>query len=290
MPAFSGNIPAAYHTLLGPMLFEPYARDLAARLRRAALPPDARVLELAAGTGIVTKCILDALPAPAQPSVGGGTPAPTVSAAALSTPSLAALVATDISEPMLALARSYLPADPRLTLAPADACSLPCAAQSFDALVCQFGVMFFPDKAQAMREARRVLRPRGVYLFNVWNSLAENPIAGAVHRELAAIFPASPPAFLSTPFGFSDTAQIERLLRAAGFTRVAIEDVRVPCTVPTAQHAARAFLEGTPLAVDLAERGADAAAVRARVAARLAADFGAAPCHAALSALVIEAR
>jgi ubiquinone/menaquinone biosynthesis C-methylase UbiE len=266
-PAFAGSIPENYHRILGPILFETYARDMAARVSALKLPAGARVLEIAAGSGIVTKALMGAMPA------------------------RSALVATDLSEPMLAIARTFVPADPRLTFSQADGCALPFKDREFDAIVCQYGVMFFPDKVKAMQEARRVLKPGGTYLFNVWDSLERNPIAAAVQAELDAMYPQNPPSFLrKMPFGWFDRAEIERVVRAGGFQHVKLTDVTAECVAADAEKAARAFVTGTPVAADLAERKADIEAVVARVAGVLGARFGKSPCRAVMSAVVVEAR
>ncbi len=262
--AFVGSIPQTYHTCLGPLLFETYARDLVARLQPQ---PGSRILELACGTGVVTREFARSMPADAS------------------------LTATDLNETMLNVARPFVGADPRVTFRQADACSLPFDDGSFDSLVCQYGVMFFPDKVQAMREARRVLVPGGRYLFNVWDSLEHNPIPRTVHETVAAIFPNSPPDFLkSAPYGYSDRAEIERVLRAAGFTDITAESLQFPSSAPTAEDAARGLVEGTPLLVALKDRGVtDPGDVRRAVAKALAARFGERPCRSTMRAIVFSA-
>ena len=171
---FSGSIPALYDKYLGPLIFEPYAEDLAQRL--SALDA-ARVLEAAAGTGIVTRALLRALPG----SV--------------------AIVATDLNQPMVDHAAAQVSSS-RVTWQQADAQSLPFPDGAFDAVVCQFGVMFFPDKRQAYREARRVLKPGGRFIFNVWDKLECNEFAALVVAAAIDVFPNDPPLFLArTPHG-----------------------------------------------------------------------------------------
>lgn len=263
--AFVGSIPQTYHRFLGPLLFEGYAADLVRRLH----PREGeRILELACGTGIVTRLLAQTLP------------------------SGATLAATDLNEAMLGVARSHVGVDTRVTFRQADACTLPFGDTAFDAIVCQYGVMFFPDKLKAMREARRVLEPARTsrYLFNVWDSLASNPIPRVVHETVAAMFPANPPRFLgATPYGYNERDEIERVLRAAGFTNVSVEAVELPSSAPTAEDAARALVEGTPLLAELKERGVqDATPIRAAVAEALAKRFGERPCAATMQALVFE--
>ena len=264
-PTFSGSVPNTYHNFLGPLIFDAYAKDMTARLAHV-LKHNARVLELAAGTGIVTKQVLAALPASAK------------------------LTVTDISEPMLGVAKSAL-SDPRLTFQPADACQLPFPDKSFDALVCQYGVMFFPDKVQAMKEARRVLTPGGTYIFNIWDSFEHNPIPKTVHETLAALIPTNPIPFLAKmPYGYSDRAEIERVTRAGGFINVKIETVEFPCSAPTAADVARAWVEGTPILAALTERGiTDPSPFRAATEKALAAKFGNAPCRSTMRAIVATA-
>jgi ubiquinone/menaquinone biosynthesis C-methylase UbiE len=265
--AFSGSIPETYHAALGPLLFEPYARDLAARLTRAGLGPGTRVLELACGTGIVTRRLLEVLPRDG------------------------ALVATDISEPMLGQAKRNVPADARVTFAQADACVLPFSDAEFDAIVCQYGVMFFPEKEKAMREARRVLRAGGVYLFNVWDSLEHNAMPRIVQRTLDERFGAGAAGFLrKLPHGWSDRAEIERVVRAGGFSSVRVETLAVQTSAPDAATIARGYLLGTPNAGTLAELKADAEAVVAQAGKAIAAELGDRPCRGTVQAVVVEAR
>jgi ubiquinone/menaquinone biosynthesis C-methylase UbiE len=269
-PAFAGSIPRTYHDLLGPLIFEPYANDLAARV--AALRP-LRILETACGTGIVTRKLLAAIQA-------NSAPAPT-----------AELVATDISEPMLAIARQQVGPAANLTFQPVDACTLPFPDRSFDTLVCQYGFMFFPDKVQAMKEARRVLKPGARLLFNVWDSLDHNPIPSRAHDLMLARFPANPPMFLAEkPFGWSNRAEIERTVRAGGFTNATLETLSFPSQAPTAAEAARAWIEGTPLLPALAERGfPDPTQIREELTRTLARDFGDHPCRSTMQAVVVTA-
>ncbi len=261
--AFTGSVPRTYHTYLGPLIFQDYAKDLA---RRLAVKPGERVLELACGTGIVTRELVR--------GVGGG----------------ASVMATDLNPAMLEVAKPEV-GDGKVEYQAADACSLPFADRSFDAIACQYGVMFFPDKVKSMREARRVLKPGGRYAFNVWDSLEHNPIAKMVHETLAAMYPANPPTFLgSTPYAWFDRTEIERVVRAGGFERCRIETVGFPCTAPQAEDAARGFVEGTPLFGALTERGVkDFAPVRAAVTKALAAKFGEKPCVSTMRAVVVMA-
>ena len=223
--AFVGSIAELYEECLVPVLFAPYAADLVARA--VALGP-ARVLEIAAGTGAVTRPLAAALPE-------------------------AEIVATDLNPDMIAINRKRGEAA-NVAYATADAQALPFDDARFDLVLIQFGAMFFPDKVGAYREARRVLRPGGTLLFNVWDSLAANPASDALHRAVRDACPEPKPDFLArTPFGYHDRARIEADLRAAGFAEVRIE--RVERFSPPGDPAAlaRGLCLGSPLAGELAE-------------------------------------
>ena len=238
---FTGSVPALYDRHLGPLLFVPYARDIAARA--AALGPG-RALETAAGTGIVTAALAAALPD-------------------------AEIVATDLNQAMLDIAAARrLPA--RVSYLAADAQALPFGDASFDLVVCQFGAMFFPDRVGAYGEARRVLRPGGRFLFNVWDSLAHNPVSALLGDTVAALFPDDPPSFFRrVPFGYHDTARIEADLHAAAFADVAIETVSQVSRVD-AHAAATGLCQGSPMGAEIEARGGDPAAVVTIAAAALA--------------------
>jgi ubiquinone/menaquinone biosynthesis C-methylase UbiE len=258
---FSGSVPAFYDRQLGPALFEPYAEDLVSRL---PMRDGLRVLEVACGTGIVTRRLREALPHSAT------------------------LVATDLNEPMITYARTAVAA-PGISWQQADAQALAFSDGSFDVVVCQFGVMFLPDKVQGFREARRVLAPGGLLLANVWQSLDANPAAGAIHAALAQLFPADPPRFLETPYGYHDSDRIRADMVEAGWRDVKLEDVYLHGLSPSAADFAAGFALGTPLTHELAERGADADAVAHALTAAVLPLGDQRPFTPALAATVISA-
>src|SRR5882724_13528873 len=188
--AFSGSIPKLYETYLVPLIFEAYAADL---VRRLASRSPTRVLEVAAGTGVVTRVLASVLPEHVS------------------------IVATDLNQAMLDHASSLGTKRP-VEWRQADSMRLPFQDETFDAVVCQFGVMFFPDKAKAFSEARRVLRSGGVFMFSVWDRINENEFADTVTTALESLFPEDPPRFLARiPYGYHDRVTIERDLANGGF-------------------------------------------------------------------------
>jgi SAM-dependent methyltransferase len=258
---FQGSVPVFYDRFLGNFYFEPYAADLA---RRLAVGREGRVLEVACGTGILTRRLRAAMPKDAQ------------------------LVATDLSEPMIEYARSKLwGAD--IHWRTADAQALPFKDGAFDAVVCQFGLMFLTDRALGFREARRVLGPGGTFLANVWCSLDDNPTAGAAHRTLVGMFPENPPRFFETPYGCHDPSAIEVLAHDAGFANVTIERVDLEGHAPSARHVAMGFVRGFPLGAALQEREADMDVVVDKIARALRDGEGPMPYAAPLAALVVTA-
>jgi SAM-dependent methyltransferase len=224
---FAGSIPALYDRYLVPLLFVPYAKDLAAR---AAATGARRILEIAAGTGAVTERMLAAMPE-------------------------AELVATDLNPAMLEVAAARIES-PHVTFQAADAQALPFPDGAFDALVCQFGVMFFPDRIGAYREARRVLKPGGVFLFNAWGRVEENGLTAALAEAMGEIFPDDPPDFFRrVPFGYHDVARIETDLETAGFTGIEIESVEKRSRIGSAREAAIGLCQGSPLRAEIEARG-----------------------------------
>lgn len=169
--------------------------------------------------------------------------------------------------------------------------ALPFEDRTFDAVVCQFGVMFFPGKVQAYQEARRVLKPGGHFLFNVSDQISANEFADAVTESLVGLFPKDPPRFMARiPHGYHDVATISAELEAAGFTRIAIETVPARSRTPSAHDAATAFCQGTPLRAEIEARDPTSLeAATTKAAEALSARFGAGSIEGALRAHVATA-
>ncbi len=261
---FAGSIPDIYSRFMVPMLFEPYALDLAERLSR--IEPQS-VLETAAGTGVLTRAVAARLPGAAR------------------------IVATDLNQPMLDHAATLTPGDERITWQQADAMALPMQDGVFDAVVCQFGAMFFPDKPHAYREARRVLRPGGTFLFSVWDRISESPFTDVVTQALADVFPEDPPRFMArTPHGYFDLDGIRGHVEEAGFADIRIDIVDRISRAPSPLHAATGLCQGSPLRNEIEARAPSRLKeATERAAAALAGRFGTGAIEGPMRAFVITA-
>lgn len=252
VPSFSGSIPALYDRYLVPLIFNVYATDLVTRLATLLGEGPAALLEVAAGTGAVTRALAAGLPASVV------------------------ITATDLSQPMLDHAVEVGTARP-VQWRRADALALPFDDGSFDVVVCQFGVMFFPDRRAGFAEIRRVLRPGGAFMFNVWDRLETNEFARIVTDVAAEVFPDDPPIFMRRiPHGYFDVAEIDRDLVAAGFTRPPrFETLEARSVATSAQIPAVALCQGTPFRFEIVQRNpALLDDVTARAAAAIAREFG----------------
>jgi ubiquinone/menaquinone biosynthesis C-methylase UbiE len=262
---FAGSIPDIYDTYLVPLIFEAYASDLARRVAEAA---PAQVLETAAGTGVVTRAL--------APLLENG----------------ARYLVSDLNQPMLERAASRQNADERIIWRQADALDLPFEEDSFDAVCCQFGVMFFPDRIAGYRETLRVLKPGGRFLFNVWDRIEHNDFARVVTDAVGAMFPDDPPEFLArTPHGYPDVEQIDADLRKAGLSAFEIVTLQERSDAPSARHPAVAYCQGTPLRNEIEARDPGALETATdRAAGAIAKAYGEGPVSGKIQAHVIVAR
>ncbi|HET7679042.1 MAG TPA: class I SAM-dependent methyltransferase [Xanthobacteraceae bacterium] len=262
--AFVGSIPQHYDQGLGPMIFVDSAADIA---RRVTASNPTRVLETAAGTGILTRCLRDHLPAAAH------------------------LTATDLNAPMLEIARAKFRSGEQVEFQPADATALPFADGGFDVVVCQFGVMFFPDKDKSYREVYRLLAPGGRYLFNVWDSHRHNPFGRIAHETAGRFFPADPPQFYSVPFSCYQIDPIKESLIAAGFTDINVAVVKLEKEISDAAMFARGIVYGNPLIDQIRARGSVAPErVFDALVQELRREFGSDPGRMPLQAIVFSAK
>ncbi|MFF3492308.1 class I SAM-dependent methyltransferase [Streptomyces sp. NPDC002795] len=252
-------MPEAYERHLVPVFFRPFAADLAARA--ADLRPH-RVLELAAGTGALTTAVLDAAPD-------------------------ARVLATDLNEAMVIRGAAQ---EPRADWRQADAQQLPFPDASFDLVLCQFGVMFFPDRPGAYGEVRRVLAPEGRFLFNSWGPLASHGFSAAFQDALEASIPEGAPRFLpDIPHGYADPALVAEDLAAAGLALDTAEEVTLEGVAESAASVATGLLTGTPVSAALASRP-DTEAIHAAVTRAMTDSLGTGPATASMTATVYTAR
>ncbi|QOZ71940.1 class I SAM-dependent methyltransferase [Bradyrhizobium arachidis] len=262
---FAGSIPKIYDEYLVPMIFSVYAEDIA---RRVAARSPSVLLEIAAGTGAVTRAVAAALPRGIR------------------------YVATDLNELMLAVAAKRQGDDDRITWRQADGMALPFGDAEFDVVCCQFGAMFFPDRVKAYGEVKRVLKDDGTFVFNVWDRIEDNVLSDEATAALARMFPDDPPRFMSrTPHGYHDKALIRSDLERAGFRDISIETRTETGRAPSAEYAATALCQGTPLRSEIEAR--DASKLQAAtdlVAAELRSRHGSGAVDGKIQAIVIEAR
>jgi SAM-dependent methyltransferase len=243
------------------MWFQPYAADLASRLKADR---NTKVLEIAAGTGILTEELLRVLPAGAK------------------------LVSTDLNPPMLEIAQARIRGNIEWRVA--DALNLPFSGEAFDAVVCQFGVMFFPDRVKGYREIKRVLRNNGKYLFNVWGSLEENYVPGKIATIVRAQFPKDPPNLFNLIYGYFQRDAIASDLRAGGFEVFDIEEVKFHTGTFWAEQIAVGVTQGLTLANFFESNQVDGRAVAFEIERGLIQEFGSDRIPMDLKAWVIQAQ
>jgi ubiquinone/menaquinone biosynthesis C-methylase UbiE len=251
-----------YDQFYGPLFFEPYAIEVAKRIDPV---PVSIALEIAAGTGRVTRHIRERIPASAK------------------------LIASDISEDMLAEAKKklgHLDIDWQII----DAQQLPFSDNSIDLVVCCFGYMFVPDKPKAFAEVYRVLRPGGMFLFTTWDELEHNA-ASCTSISVAKEYLEEPlPDSYNLATSMNDEALIRPLLQDAKFSKITIEKVKLFSVSPTAKEAAYGLVEGGHIFKDIKKRNpAWIDEIKVKVENELAEKFGAAPMIAPISALISQA-
>jgi ubiquinone/menaquinone biosynthesis C-methylase UbiE len=227
--SFTGSIPEIYDKHLGPMLFEFSAKDLSGRIKDK-IYSKSKILEVACGTGISTHYLREALPQSTH------------------------ITATDLNPAMLDFAKKKHANLSGVTFKIADALSLPFDDQGFDAVICQFGIMFFPDKSKGLSEMIRMLKPGGILAFNVWDSMKQNKSVALAHETITSFFEINPPQFLTTPFGFYDVDYIKSLMTKTGFINIESHVVTETVEELDATHIAKGFVEGNPGVIEINER------------------------------------
>jgi SAM-dependent methyltransferase len=251
-------MPEAYERWLAPTVFHPFAVDLA---RRVSAHAPRRVLELAAGTAVLTRELVAVVPS-------------------------AELTATDLNDAMVDFGRQRAPG---AAWRQADAMDLPFGAGQYDLVVCQFGVMYFPEKRVAFAEARRVLTPEGTLLFNTWGTVEQHDFQAAVVAGLEVAFPQDAPTFIvSVPHGYTDVEVIVADLHAGGFDCAVVESVTLEGHAESVADVAAGYCYGTPRRAGIEARG-DLAATTAIVAKEMEARLGKGAVTGRMTAHVIEA-
>lgn len=224
--SFSGNIPENYDRYLGPFLFEPYAQDIVERINN----PDAKnILEIACGTGRVTKYLRKAFPYTVK------------------------LIATDINTDMLKVAKKNIQ-DNSVEFKVVDAVDLPFADNTFDLIICQFGYMFVPDKSKAFSEAFRVLKKGGCLLFNTWDKIDNNPLVHTVNKIVIDFFESSPPQFYQIPFSMYKKDEILKLMKDAKFTNINIAKVKKESSSHSALEVVKGLITGNPVYNEIVQK------------------------------------
>jgi ubiquinone/menaquinone biosynthesis C-methylase UbiE len=258
---FGGSIAKDYDAGLGPVIFKDYADEMA---RRAAMGNAERLLETACGTGIVTRALRDMLPSAVE------------------------LTATDLTRDMMAVAQAKFRPDENVRFDTADGMALPFPDGSFDAIVCQFGMMFYPDKDKGYREAYRVLASGGRYLFSVWDSHRYNAFGRITHSVVEACFPQNPPPFYRIPFGYNSIDAIKDQVAKAGFTNLTVSVLPREKTIPDLKSFTRGIVFGGPLRVQIEGQGGDPRAIQDAVTTAMEKEFGT-PATLQLQAILFEA-
>jgi ubiquinone/menaquinone biosynthesis C-methylase UbiE len=260
--SFTGSIPEYYDKYLGPLLFEEYSIDIAKRMN---VPSGGKVLEIAAGTGLASRHIRQAMPEDAQ------------------------LTVTDLNDAMLNIARAKIGKAENVSFESADAQELPFEDKSFDSVLCQFGIMFFPDKQKGVDEAYRVLKAGGEYLFSVWDSYEHNPLIKLVNDTLMKLFPENPPPFLDVPLGYFKIDEIKEVLEKANFKGIEIDVLPEQIRTDDARNVANGFILGNPLSLQIPELGEDLDKVIDKITAEVIRTYGKDTIEASKQAIVFKA-
>ncbi|TNE59876.1 MAG: class I SAM-dependent methyltransferase [Bacteroidetes bacterium] len=246
--AFSGDIPAFYHTHLGPLFFEPYAADMASRIRKQG---PQKVLEIACGTGILTRQLANELPEGSH------------------------LVATDLNPSMLDYASALLSQTPAISWDIADAVDLSYPDNTFDCVASQFGAMFYSDRPRAYAEALRVLKPGGTFYMLTWDSMEKNPVSRIAHQTLESFFPFDTPGFFRVPWAYYEESLIRAELKAGGFEQIEHIPLAFSGKATSSLSVAKGLMRGTPVHPAILERDASLLEpIQRELSARIAAQFG----------------
>jgi ubiquinone/menaquinone biosynthesis C-methylase UbiE len=221
---FTAGIAEIYEKYLAPVFFISTSKDLVTHIPGSP----AKILELATGTGQVTRILVERYPD-------------------------AKIFATDLNPGMLGVAKRIVTSE-NISWDIVNAEEIPYSSDEFDALICQFGIMFFPDKQKALGEAYRVLKPGGTITFNTWDKLESNHICKLADDAVKSVFKVDPPQFYHVPFSMYDTDEMTKMMQSAGFKNIKIENRKIEGFSDSAENAVLAFTEGNPIAEQIKER------------------------------------
>jgi ubiquinone/menaquinone biosynthesis C-methylase UbiE len=259
--SFTGSIAENYEKYLVPIFFEPYSKDIADRLPAQGI---SSLLEIACGTGQVTRVIAGKLPH-------------------------IMIAATDLNPDMITIARKQMGEKPNIVWKTADAQELPYNDNEFDCAVCQFGLMFIPDRQKSINETYRVIRKGGKYIFNTWDSMQNNSISMVAHKVTNSFFPDNPITFWHVPFSMYNSDEMKSLMQKAGFTNISVTKVSCEGHSISARDAAIGLTAGTPVYVSLCERGIELIpAIQDKLTEAITEGYGASDLRFPLSAWVTE--
>jgi len=259
--AFRGSIPKIYDEVLGPVYFEPYAIDTANRVAR--LNPS-NVLETACGTGIVTLHLRNKIKAN--------------------------ITATDINPGMLAIAKSKLKGKD-ISWQEADATDLPFADEQFDCIVTQFGIMFYPDKIRGMKEAYRLLKPGGTFIFMVWGRMESNGLSATAREIIGEFFNNQPPAFYNVACSMHNIDDVMPIVKQGGFTHISHEVLIKECSCDSARLMVEGLVEGNQIVHAIRERDENAVdTLKEKIFKTLVERYGDHPCKSTMEAIVYTAK
>lgn len=261
--AFVGSIPEHYDKYLGPLIFEEYSKDLA---RRLEIPSGGKALEIAAGTGLATRHLHKALPQKAT------------------------LTVTDLNQPMLEYAKNKFIGEKNIIFQPANGEELPFDNNHFDSVICQYGIMFFPDKQKGMAEAFRVLKKGGHYLMSVWDSFDNNPLMKLVNDTLKGEFLENPPSFFDVPYSYYNLEEIRNLLKVAGFGKIEISVLPSTLRTNSAKNVPLGMIMGNPLSLQIPAQGGDLDAIINKVTEEIENNYGPAPIEAPMQSIIFKAQ
>ena len=231
---YGGGAAEIYERHMVPAIFGPWAEDL---LALATPKPGERVLDVACGTGVVTRLV-------AQRVGPTGT-----------------VVGLDLNPGMLAVARAVPPRHgAQIEWREGNVGAIPVADATFDLALCQQGLQFFPDRPAALREIRRVLAPRGRLALSVWRPMQHSSGFEALATALGRLIAPEAAAIMQGPFALGSADELRTLVTGAGFGDVVVQPAAKTLRFPSPEEFVRRYVAATPLAAVVAKANDEARA------------------------------